>query len=123
MRSLTRNKQRIFYSLYTGKQEVRDEWGNLVSEPVLTYDTPVEYYINVSAARGTADVEQFGINTAYTKTMVTNDLTCPIDETTRLWVGKEPTDNGVEVPHNYVVVMVARSVNSITYAIKEVSVT
>ena len=123
MRSLTRNKQRIFYSLYTGKQEVRDEWGNLVSEPVLTYDAPVEYYINVSAARGTADVEQFGINTAYTKTMVTNDLTCPIDETTRLWIGREPTDNGVEVPHNYVVVMVAKSVNSITYAIKEVSVT
>ena len=123
MRSLTRNKQRIFYSLYTGKQEVRDEWGNLVSEPVLTYGEPVEYYINVSAARGTADVEQFGINTPYTKTMVTNDLTCPIDETTRLWIGREPTDNGVEVPHNYVVVMVAKSINSITYAIKEVSVT
>jgi hypothetical protein len=118
MRSLSRNKQRIFYSLYTGKQEVRDEYGNLVSEPILTYDEPVEYYINVSAARGTADVEQFGINTNYSKTMVTNDLDCPINETTRVWIDREPTE-----PHNYVVVMVARSINSITYAIKEVSVT
>lgn len=118
MRSLSRNKQRIFYSLYTGKQEVRDEYGNLVSEPILTYGEPVEYHINVSAARGTADVEQFGINTNYSKTMVTNDLDCPIDETTRLWIDREPTE-----PHNYVVVMVARSINSITYAIKEVSVT
>lgn len=118
MRSLARNKQKIYYALYTGKEEVRDEYGNLVGEPQLTYGSPVEYNINVSAARGTADVEQFGINTVYTKTMVTNDLNCPIVETTRLWIDREPTE-----PHNYVVVMVAKSINSITYAIKEVSVT
>lgn len=123
MRSLNRNKQRIYYSLYSSKTPILDEYGNQTGEYETTYATPVALDINVSAARGTSDVEQFGINTAYTKTMVTNDLTCPIDETTRLWIGREPTDNGVEVPHNYVVVMVAKSVNSITYAIKEVSVT
>lgn len=122
MRSLNRNKQRIYYSLYSSKTPILDEYGNQTGEYETTYATPVALDINVSAARGTSDVEQFGINTAYTKTMVTNDLTCPIDETTRLWIGREPTDNGVEVPHNYVVVMVAKSVNSITYAIKEVSV-
>lgn len=118
MRSLARNKRRIFYSLYEGKEEVRDEWGNLTGSPALKYGDPVEYHINVSAARGTADVEQFGINTIYSKTLVTNDLTCPITETTRLWIDREPTE-----PHNYVVISVAKSLNSITYAIKEVSVT
>ena len=118
MRSLARNKQKIYYALYGGKEEVRNEWGNLTGEPHLTYGDPVEYRINVSAARGTADVEQFGINANYTKTMVTNDMSCPISETTRLWI-----DRGTDLPHNYVVVSVARSINSITYAIREVSVT
>lgn len=127
MRSLARNKQKIYYALYLGKTDPRDEWGNITGEPQLTYSTPAEYHINVSAARGTADVEQFGINLNYTKTMVTNDLTCPITETSRLWIGKEATVTVDEVttvtPHNYVVVSVAKSLNSITYAIREVAVT
>lgn len=118
MRSLVRNKQKIYYSLYERSEPIRDEWGNITGESTLDYAQPVPYFINVSAARGTADVEQFGINTNYTKTMVTNDLSCPITETTRLWINRE-TDK----PHNYVVVSVAKSINSVTYAIKEVSVT
>lgn len=127
MRSLMRNKQKIYYALYDKKEIQRDEYGNETGEPVLTYHDPVKYHINVSAARGTADVEQFGINLNYSKTMVTNDVNCPITETTRLWIGKEATvtENNVTTvtPHNYVVVSVARSINSVTYAIKEVTVT
>ena len=127
MRSLVRNKQKIYYALQTTETEIRDEYGNITGESKLSYSEPVEYHINVSAARGTADLEQFGINENYTKTMVTNDMSCPINETSRLWIGKEPTVTANNVttvlPHNYVVVSVARSINSITYAIKEVSVT
>lgn len=127
MRSLDRNKQKIYYSLYSSKTPILDEYGNQTGEYETTYATPVALDINVSAARGTSDVEQFGINLNYTKSMVTNDLNCPIDETTRLWVGKDAFETVEEVttvtPHNYVVVSVAKSINSITYAIKEVSVT
>ena len=80
--------------------------------------------ILLSPARGTADVEQFGINENYTNTMVTNDMSCPIEETTRLWIGVPAYDlNENVLPHNYVVIKKAPSINSITYAIKEVSVT
>lgn len=127
MRSLIRNKQKIYYALLTNLKEIRDEYGNLTGEYEPIYTTPIEYHINVSAARGTADVDQFGINTIYSKTLVTNDLNCPICETTHLWIDKAPTvtQNNVEVvtPHNYVVTSVAKSLNSVTYAIKEVSVT
>lgn len=127
MRSLIRNKQKIYYALFDSKTDVYDEYGNKTGEPNVKYQTPVEYHINVSAARGTADVEQFGINLNYTKTMVTNDLSCPIDESSVLWVGKEAfeTVGGVTTttPHNYVVASVARSINSVTYAIREVTVT
>ena len=127
MRSLTRNKQKIYYSLYSDKQPILDDYGNQTGEYTLSYADPVEYKINVSAARGTADVEQFGINENYTKTMVTNDMSCPIEETTRLWIGKEAyvtvDETTTVTPHNYVVIKKAPSINSITYAIKEVTVT
>jgi len=123
MRTVQRNGTKIYYSLYTSKTEIIDEYGNKTGEYQVNYADPVAYYINVSAARGTADVEQFGINENYTKTMVTHDMVCPISETSRLWIGKEAVVDNVLQPHNYVVVSVAKSINSITYAIKEVSVT
>lgn len=127
MRSLNRNKRKIYYALYDSKTEIVDEYGNKTGEFNTEYGSPVEYYINVSAARGAADVEQFGINANYTKTMTTNDLNCPISETSRLWIDREPTtiveEQVTDNPHNYVVVSVARSINSITYAIREVNVT
>jgi len=123
MRSLARNKQTIYYALYDGKTEIIDEYGNKTGEYVTSYKSPVSFRINVSAARGTADVEQFGINANYSKTMVTNDMTCPISETTRLWIDTPAFDLLENVlPHNYVVTAVAKSINSITYAIKEVVV-
>jgi len=127
MRSLCRNKQTIYYALYDVKTPIKDDYGNESGEYTMDYSEPVEYRINVSAARGTADVEQFGINANYSKTMVTNDMSCPISETTRLWVGITPTvmvgETEVAQSHNYVVTSVARSINSVTYAIREVTVT
>lgn len=123
MRSLARNKQKIYYSLYVDKEPIYDEYGNQTGEYRLIYGDIKPYEINVSAAQGTSDLEQFGIDLNYSKTMVTNDLNCPINEHTRLWIGKEAIVNNTETPHNYVVLKVAQSINSITYAIKEVSVT
>lgn len=118
MRTLKRNKQKVFYALYNGVQELTDASGNYTGEYAPSYGTPVEIRVNVSAAKGTADVEQFGIDTPYSKTIVTDDMACPIAEDTVLWIGKTPTDG----EHNYVVVCVAKSINSITYAVREVDV-
>ena len=116
MRSLQRNKQTIYYALYEGKKETIDSNNLRTGQYKPSYGEPVSYQINVSAARGTAGVEMFGIDTDYSRTMETNDLGCPIDETTVLWIGKTP--NGDDF--NYRVTSVARSLNSVTYAIREV---
>ena len=118
MRSLNRNKQKIYYALYRGKTEVIDENGLRTGNFPPEYSSPQPLSINVSAQRGTPTVEMFGIDTDYSRTMQTNDLKCPIDETSVLWVGKEPNEAGSDF--NYRVVAVARSINSITYAIQEV---
>lgn len=116
MRSLGRNKQTFYYALYTGKSEIIDEFGNNTGQYVATYTEPAEYRANISPARGTSDLEQFGINSNYTKVIVTSDMECPFTETTRLWIGIPSTES-----YNYVVVQRAESLNSISFAIREVT--
>lgn len=118
MKSLARNKQTIYYALYLGKQEKIDSNGNHTGTYELTYGTPKMLKANVSAAKGTTDVEQFGINEPYTHTIVTDDLGCEIAEDSVLWIGKTPTDG----KYNFVIQRVAKGLNSIMYAVKEVKV-
>ena len=117
MRSLERNKQTFYYALYSGVTEVTDENGDYTGERQVTYSSPVKYRANISAARGESETAPFGIETNYSKTISTSDMTCPIQEDTVLWIGKDPTTD----PYNFLVVKVAKSLNCILYAIREVS--
>lgn len=121
MRCLNRNKSVIYYALYKGEEEAVDSNSLYTGVIIPTYENPVEIRAVVSAARGTTDIDLFGVNTPYTKSVIVDDTKCPIDEHSRLWVNCSPTDeNGIDVPHNYEVVQVAKSFNHITYAIREV---
>lgn len=125
MKALYRNKQTFWYANIIDKLPIIDEnTGYETGETFIGYTAPVEANANISAARGTADLDAFGINANYSKTIVTDNLTLPIDKSTILWIDKEPDENGEagDIKHDYVVVAVARSLNSLTIAIKEVSV-
>ena len=117
MMCLAQNKQPLFYALYQDKTQIVDSNGNKTGQWNTSYSSPVEVWMNISAARGTADVEQFGINDSYTRTLVTDNVNCPISTDSVLWIGNDPTSD----PYNYRVVRVAKSLNSSTYAIEEVS--
>ena len=117
MKTLSRNKQTLYYALFEEKKEIKDEYGNRTGEHQLVYAPPVKAKMSISAARGTAESEFFGLSLNYTKTLVTEDVNCPIAEDTVLWIDAEPDES-----YNYVVVQVAKSLNSITYAIKKVDV-
>lgn len=124
MRTLERNMQNFHYALYVSDEPIIDEYGNDTGQSEITYSAPVSMKANISAARGTSDVEQFGIAANYTKTIVTADMSCPIDESAILWIGVEPDADGEvgAIKHNYVVAQVARSINGITYAVRGVEV-
>lgn len=124
MKALLRNMQTFYYANVSTTAAQYDEYGNETGEPSITYETPVSAQANISPARGTADLEQFGINSDYTKTIVSDNLTLPIDKSTILWIGIAPDKDGEAgtIKHNYVVVGVAKSLNSVTIAVKEVSV-
>ena len=117
MKTLKRNKQRVYYALYGSTTPILDSDGMDTGETELGFGSPIEAWMNVSANKGEASVEPFGVDLDYTKTIMTDDINCPIDETSRLWIGRQPTE-----PFNYSVVKVAKSLNHIQYAVKEVEV-
>ena len=115
MRDLKRNQQTIWYSLLNVSKE-KDEWGN--THDVKGYGEPVRCKITLSANKGEISAQAFGADIKYDREMSTHDMSCPIDEYTRLWLdGRLPTDT-----HNYVVKAVSKSINCVRYAIERVNV-
>jgi hypothetical protein len=138
MRALERNKRKFYYCLYQDKRGIVDEYGNSTGESIVIYGEAVEIKANVSQATGQSSTEQFGNLDNYDKVIVTTDMNCPIDENSVLFLDKEPeytevtthvptaittTDDAVRVPvYDYTVRRVARSLNSISIAVKKVDV-
>lgn len=127
------NKQTLWYALYQGVNEIIDENGDYTGDYKVEYSTPIQAKMSISPSRGTADVECFGINIQYTKTLETDDMGTPFDTDTIFWIGVTPKEtytvngikNTVDVPHNYVVSGVARGLprsGTCKIAIKEVDV-
>lgn len=123
MRCLQRNKQPIYYALYQGKTEILDSNNYRTGQYKLTYGTPKAISVNISANKGTSDLELFGSNIVYDRTIVVDDINCEIDEYTKLWVDAPVYDSQSNLlPHDYIVIKKAKSLNSITYAIRKVDV-
>ena len=139
MRCLERNKRPFWYCLYSGTSTVSDTYGNETGTEVL-YHEPVKMMANISEATGQYNIQQFGGIANYDKVIVTDDMSCPIDEDTVLIVDAPflPTNersprNGApvvgiyELPgtvfvYDYIVIRVSRSLNNIAIAIRKVNV-
>lgn len=124
MVSLAANRQKIWYAELTGSTDKVDANGYKTGEKVKTYSTPQEFLIYVAPSRGNSTYMPFGIGWEYTNVMSTCDTSCPIRETSVLWVGISPfNEDGTrnDAEHNYTVERVAKGLNSILYAIKRVS--
>ena len=125
MRTLTRNKTRIYYANYRNKTPIKDEYGNLTGEYQIAYENPVAINANVSAARGESTTRQFGDDVRYDRIIVLDDPLIPIAETSILWIDTLPEiaeDGTTETPHDYIVKQVATSLNSVSIAVSKVNV-
>jgi hypothetical protein len=91
MRTLARNKIRIYYANYRDKTPIKDEYGNLTGEYEILYDNPIAIMANVSAARGEATTRQFGEDELYDRIIVldSSDATNVIAQTGRFEVRGE----------------------------------
>lgn len=145
MKTLRRNLRPFYYCLFQSKMDVVDENGNKTGEKIRVYANPVRMMANISPATGQTNTEQFGNLDNYDKVIVYDDVNCPIDEDTVLFLDTEPTyTEGVTVEvtpsvtllgedtsevvevtipkYNYVVRRVAKSLNSVSVAVRKVDV-
>lgn len=121
MRTLERNKQKIYIANYTGRSDITDSNGLYTGEFELKYTTPYEAKVNVSSSKGEASVELFGTDLNYSSVIV-SDRDLGVDENSILWVGKDAYSGSFITPHNYIVASVSKSLNSYVYAIRKVDV-
>lgn len=123
MRLCNRNLKNFFYALFDSKVPIVDANGHNTGRYELKYQNPEEMTAYISAARGVSDTEQFGVSLDYERTIITDDMDCPINETSILWIDVVPEIDGegkTATPNDYKVVKVAKSINYISYAIKKV---
>ena len=140
MRCTLRNKQKFYCCQYTGKRAVVDADGHDTGEKIPIYGTAKEIWANISPATGMSRAEQFGNLENYDKVIVTNDLSCPINENSVLFIDKVPSYTSViagyvstststvapeyvtvPVP-DYTVSRVAKSLNSVSIAARKITV-
>lgn len=123
MRLLKRNRQNIYYATYNNKIPITDENGDFTGDTDTGYSAPVSFYANISPAKGSSQEEVFGKNLDYSRTIVTCDMTLPIDEFSRIWIETNPviksdgTADGDSA--DYSVVQIARGLSSVAYALKK----
>lgn len=126
MRLCERNKKTFYYAEFQEKAPILDENGFETGRYKVVYGEPIKARASISASRGFSENEQFGLDLNYTNTIITDDMECPIEETSILWLNTTPVvdeESGETItPHNYVVVAVAKSLNHIVYAVRKVDV-
>ncbi len=123
MRCMERNKRCFYYALFYRKEPIRDENGNLTGEYSIVYRSPVCIRANISPATGEAQAEQFGSDVDYDRVIVVDNVCCPIDEYTALCIDSPPDyDEEGNLIYDYIVKKVARSLNSVSYAVSKVKV-
>lgn len=125
MRNLLYNMTPVWYATLISKTENIDRNGNRAGTYKLTYSEPVKKLMSVRWNIGDITLTPFGLNQDGRRRIVTDDLNCPIENGSILWIGIEPDENGEDgaVKHNYEVSGAPeRSFNQIVYLVSEVNV-
>lgn len=122
MKLMNRNLRPVYYCLYKGMTSLLDADGYETGEPSVQYDKPQKLMCNESPATGRAQLYMFGNLESVDKVLITDDMSCPIDENTVLFVDSKPGYRQGKPAYDYVVKRVARSLNSISIAISKVKV-
>lgn len=140
MRTLAKNKQKMYYALQIGEVPVyeTDADGNIIyitvdgekipvetGETKIGYGNPVEFFGNIAMSGGESEAVEFGLNLGdYSAVLVVDKGLLPINETSRIWHTTEPTMNADgtvdEFTADYYVVKVSPSLNVDKYVLQKV---
>lgn len=133
MRTLNKNKQKMYYALQDKTMPIyeiyTDEDGNEyqldTGETKLVYSEPIAFEGNIAMSGGEAEAVEYGVNLAdYQAILVVGKNTLPLTETSRIWLNTEPTKdiygNTNEFSADYSIVKISPSINFDRYVLKKV---
>jgi hypothetical protein len=126
MRLCERNKQPLWYANYVSHTEIVDEYNNATGEYTITYSAPTKAAWNVNVVESDSDVAMFGVQAFDTIVGVAEKDGFPLSETSILWYGITPEikqDGTTDTAHNYRVVGIRPSLNTVRFYAQKVSVT
>lgn len=124
MRNLFINKTSIKYLNYKGEEQYEDSQHQLTGETIITYYPPKTLKCHVSGAKGSSQVEMFGTEINYDKTLLLTkqefDKT-GITENSVFFIDK-PVEYENNCPlYDYRIVRIAETINEVAIAIEKVS--
>lgn len=112
MRDLYKNTQLVHYAVYSTKEEVTAD-GKRTGQYTPTYADPVAVRVPISVVRGEAELELFGTDVQYSRTISTTK-NLPLTEQSLVWIDSPTTS-----PADYRVVRVAHGLHNHYYALTE----
>ena len=124
MRNLNINKRVLVALNYMGKTDVVDDDGNETGESKINYGAEIVFKAHISGARGSSQVEVFGVELNYDKTFVLTKQEYKklrFTENTIFFVDKKPEyDKNGDPLYDYRVERIAESVNEVVIALRKV---
>ena len=124
MRTLSRNRQPLWFATFVSKTESQDEYGNITGGWVVAYSAPVKAMYNIGFVESDAEVAMFGIQSKDTLRIVAPRDGFPLDGASILWFGKEPETpyDATSPKHNYAIAGIRPSLNELVFYAKRVEV-
>ena len=122
MHLVRRNLRTVYYCLLDHREKIYDSDGNWTGEWKNIYADPVPAKMVVGPARGYVHGDFYGRLPSDDRTVVSADITLPIDTSTMMYVDRSPqTDlEGHPCGFDYSVRRVAKMLNSVSYILMEV---
>ena len=125
MRNLLLNKTKHYVLNYKGEEMVKDDDGNYTGEVAIAYTKPIMFMGHISGARGSSQVEMFGTDVAYDKTIIitTKEFNrLKITENSVFFIDKKVSYDNDHIPlYDYRVMRIAETINEVAIALEKVS--
>lgn len=124
MRNLEINKSKLYVLNYKGEEQVVNSDDKYTGEVAIAYTKPIMFMGHISSARGSSQVEMFGVDVNYDKSiLITKDefKKLKITENSVFFIDKKPTYDNDKTPlYDYRISRIAETVNEVAIAIKRV---
>ena len=124
MRQLSINKSIIKALNYRGVQDIVDDDGKTGGEKRVLYSPVITFKAHVSGAKGSSQVEAFGLDTSYNKTISMSKALfdkLKLNENTVFFIDTKVKFKDGEPLYDYRVYRIAETVNEVMIAIKKVN--